>query len=191
MKKCGYTKRYLGRFKPKCNKGQGCDACNAKYLKKHTLLTAAGAVNTPCADHAVALDAMTAKDIADLVMKRTWLLPAKNAFERQHLPADGAARKGFPIATGVIDYFPDALMEISAVSKDGNDQHNPGTPLHWDKSKSSDEANTLIRHFLDRGKRDTCGHRHTAKVAWRALAMLQREIEEEQAKKASEDGLWG
>lgn len=88
-------------------------------------------------------------------------------------------RKQRPVATGVIDYFPDALVEIALLSWTGNEQHNPGTPLHWDRSKSGDEADALMRHFIDRGKRDADGMRHSAKVAWRALAMLQKEIEAE------------
>lgn len=87
---------------------------------------------------------------------------------------DAAARKERPIATGVLDYFPDALAEVARVSKAGNDQH--GT-TGWDRSVSTDEANTLIRHFVERGTIDTDGQRHTAKVAWRALAMLQKELE--------------
>ena len=93
------------------------------------------------------------------------------------LPGDGVARKKHPVASGVLDYFPDALIALSHVSWQGNEQHNPGQPLHWNRSKSGDEADTLIRHFLQRGTLDTDGLRHTAKVAWRALAMLQKELE--------------
>lgn len=93
------------------------------------------------------------------------------------LPADAAARKGVPLATGLIDYFPDALAAVAHASRIGNDQHNPGKPLHWDRPKSGDEADALMRHFLERGTMDTDGVRHSAKVAWRALALLQKEIE--------------
>ncbi len=90
-------------------------------------------------------------------------------------------RKAYPVASGVTDYFPDALMEVAHVSYVGNEQHNPGQPMRWDRSKSTDEADALMRHFLERGTRDTDGQRHTAKVAWRALALLQKEIEAERA----------
>jgi hypothetical protein len=86
------------------------------------------------------------------------------------------------VATGVIDYFPDAIDEIALVSEICNEQHNPGTDMHWDRAKSQDEANSLMRHFKRRGTRDADGQRHTAKVAWRACAMLQKEIEDERAK---------
>ena len=95
------------------------------------------------------------------------------------LPTEPALRKTYPIATGVLDYFPDALVAIAHISHAGNEQHNPGQPLHWARGKSADEADTMIRHFLQRGSRDSDGLRHTAKMAWRALALLQKEIENE------------
>src|ERR1035437_9468220 len=88
-------------------------------------------------------------------------------------------RKTFPVATGLIDFFPDALLEVAHVSWAGTQQHHPDQPLHWDRSKSTDEADALLRHFIQRGTLDTDGIRHTAKVAWRALALLQKELEQE------------
>jgi hypothetical protein len=98
------------------------------------------------------------------------------------LPADPQVRKGMPITTGVVDYFPLALAEVAVVSKAGNDQHNPGQPLHWEKGLSTDHADCIMRHLIDRGARDTDGMRHSAKLAWRALALLQTELEAEAAK---------
>jgi hypothetical protein len=86
-------------------------------------------------------------------------------------------RKDYPIYSGVLKYFPLALLEVSLVSNAGNKQHNEGTPLHWDRSKSTDESDALVRHLLDAGKIDTDGIRHSAKVAWRALALLEKELE--------------
>lgn len=94
---------------------------------------------------------------------------------------DAKERKALPICTGVLDYFPDALLEVAAISRAGNEQHNPGQPLHWDKSKSTDHADSCVRHLLERGTRDSDGGRHSAKAAWRALANLQIEIEVERA----------
>jgi hypothetical protein len=98
-----------------------------------------------------------------------------------HLPTDAKARKALPIITGVLDYFPDAIAEVAELSRIGTDQHNAGQPLHWSKHKSSDHADCLGRHMIDRGTRDTDGVRHSTKVAWRALAMLQIEVEAERA----------
>jgi hypothetical protein len=77
-----------------------------------------------------------------------------------------------------LDYFPNALLAVAELSRIGNEQHNPGAPLHWDRTKSQDEADALLRHLIDRGKIDTDGVRHSAKVAWRALALLEKEIED-------------
>lgn len=88
-------------------------------------------------------------------------------------------RKSIPLCTGVFDYFPDALVEVARVSFAGNQKHNPGEPLHWARGKSADHADALLRHMLDRGKMDAAqGVRHSAEVAWRALAMLQEELEQ-------------
>ena len=95
------------------------------------------------------------------------------------MTADPQERKAIPVATGVLDYFPLALLEVAKVSKIGNDQHNPGQPLHWSKGKSTDHADSLLRHLMERGTMDVDGARHTAKVAWRALALLQTELENE------------
>jgi len=92
-----------------------------------------------------------------------------------------AERKALPIFTGVFEYFLDALLEVAAVSKAGNDQHNPGQPLHWAKEKSQDQLNTALRHAAQHGTRDTDGRRHMGKACWRMLAELQLEIEAERA----------
>jgi len=97
------------------------------------------------------------------------------------LPDSAKERKCFPVASGFMDYFPDAICAVAGVSYRGNEQHNPGQPLHWAREKSTDEADTMLRHFLQRGTRDSDGIRHSAKMAWRALALLQKEIEAEQA----------
>jgi len=86
-------------------------------------------------------------------------------------------RKDTPVFTGVLRYFPDAIMEIARVSLQGNKQHHPDKPLHWDRDKSNDDLDALARHLIDAGTIDDDGIRHTAKVAWRALACLQKELE--------------
>ena len=90
-------------------------------------------------------------------------------------------RKETPIYSGVLMYFPLAIKAIAQCSFIGNEQHNPGTPLHWDRSKSGDELDALSRHLMGAGTMDTDGVRHSTKVAWRALANLQKEIENDKS----------
>ena len=93
------------------------------------------------------------------------------------LPSGADERNEYPMADGLLYYFPAALAAVARVSKIGNDQHNPGEPMHWARGKSTDHANKIIRHLADAGTFDGDGTRHTAKVAWRALALLQEELE--------------
>lgn len=93
------------------------------------------------------------------------------------LPTTAAERKAIPVVTGCWDYFPLALAAVAELSRIGNEQHNPGQPLHWAREKSTDHADCIGRHLMERGTIDTDGQRHSAKVAWRALALLQTEIE--------------
>ena|SRR5271166_3311395 len=96
------------------------------------------------------------------------------------LPTDPKERKDIPIATGVLDYFPKSLAEIAKVSLAGNVQHGlQEQGLVWDRSKSKDDADALIRHFLERGTDDSDGLRHSAKVCWRAMAILEKELDAE------------
>jgi hypothetical protein len=93
------------------------------------------------------------------------------------LPEADADRLDFPMFDGLLAYFPNALAEVSRVSKVGNDQHNPGQPMHWARGKSTDHGNKIVRHLIDAGGIDARGIRHTARLAWRALALLQEELE--------------
>jgi hypothetical protein len=82
-------------------------------------------------------------------------------------PQDAQERKKYPVCTGCLEYFPHALAAISHQSYLGNQQHHPDKPLHWDKSKSKDESDALIRHQMDR---------EYVAVAWRALSQLERHL---------------
>ena len=92
-------------------------------------------------------------------------------------PIDKAAdRKATPVFSGVLKYFPNALKEVSKCSQAGNNQHHPDKPLHWDMDKSKDEYDALTRHLIDHtiNPIDDDGMLHLTKVAWRALAGLER-----------------
>lgn len=124
-------------------------------------------------------------------INQCWLLPGhvgphdfsgpktNEIVSKQRLPTDSVERKKTPLWSGLVQYFPDALVAIARLSQVANDQHNPGEPVHWSRGKSSDHEDTLLRHLFDSGSIDTDGQRHTTKVAWRALAMLQLELEKE------------
>jgi hypothetical protein len=87
------------------------------------------------------------------------------------------SRKEYPVFSGLLMYFPDACLELARTSLAGNKQHHPDKPLHWDRTKSNDHLDALVRHLIQAGQIDDDGIRHSAKVAWRALANLQLEIE--------------
>jgi hypothetical protein len=91
-------------------------------------------------------------------------------------------RKETPVFSGVLKYFPDALKEVAKCSFMGQQQHNPNKPLAWDRSKSGNEYDSLTRHLIDSAKEDydTDGTLHKAKIAWRALAGLQKHLESKQ-----------
>ena len=86
------------------------------------------------------------------------------------LPTDAQERKAIPVYTGFIKYFPDAIAAVAKVSLAGGIQHcqTPET-LHWDRSKSGDELDAMMRHVIDED---------WAQVAWRALANLQKQEEQ-------------
>jgi hypothetical protein len=108
------------------------------------------------------------------------------------LPSDPAARKTYPIVTGVLDYFPSALLEVAKVSYLGNQQHNPGQPLHHARGKSTDQLDAMGRHLMERTEsedgnktntltKDAAGMYVMAQSIWRLLAEFQIALEAEGA----------
>lgn len=102
------------------------------------------------------------------------------------LPTDPQERKNAPMYRGLLKYFPRALAAVAELSRIGNEQHNPGQPMHWNRAKSTDHGDCIVRHQCDAGTIDSDGVRHSTKVAWRALAQLEVELEE--AGKAEHSG---
>lgn len=102
---------------------------------------------------------------------------------KKYITQDSEERKRQPIASGVLDYFPAAIAAVAEHSFIGNEKHNPGEPLHWAIGKSMDHADCIARHLIERGEFEelTLGDktyrvRHSAALAWRALALLQEEL---------------
>ena len=98
------------------------------------------------------------------------------------LPVESEERKTYPIYSGLIAYFADALAAVANLSYKGNQQHHPDKPLHWDKSKSTDSRDALVRHIIDMEKANKDGDyekelEEAKRVAWRGLENLQRLIE--------------
>jgi hypothetical protein len=65
------------------------------------------------------------------------------------LPTDSAERKNVPLFSGVLKYAPAALAGMARISKQGNDKHNPGQPLHHARGKSNDHPDCIVRHAVD------------------------------------------
>lgn len=93
---------------------------------------------------------------------------------KRGLAGDSSTRKGAPVYSGFMSYFPNAIAEVSAFSKYGNDKHNPGEDLHWSFSKSTDHGDCIARHQLQAEEIDPdSGYLHAVAVAWRAMAQLE------------------
>lgn len=101
------------------------------------------------------------------------------------LSTDSTERKEYPLFTGLLRYFPAALIGIARTSKKGNDKHNPGEPLHHARGKSMDHGDCILRHLIDvedllsaRSRGDTVSNQEILdevnQMAWRALAFSQK-----------------
>lgn len=119
-----------------------------------------------------------ARSAIDKARKLTAITPDKFSYTPERKPVfsgNAKERNAVPLAEGLFYYFPNALAAVSQVSVAGNKQHNLG-PLHWDRSKSTNHADKILRHQVDAGTMDDDGTRHSAKAAWRALAQLEDEL---------------
>lgn len=109
---------------------------------------------------------------AEMNEDRQW-----NYVDKTPIIDKAAERKATPVYSGFIKYFPNAIREVAKSSVEGNRQHHPGEPLHWDMSVSKDELDAMMRHLLDHAsgiEYDDCGTRHLTKCAWRMMGMLER-----------------
>lgn len=104
------------------------------------------------------------------------------------LPTKYNERKKWQLWTFLTQYFPDAFLAVVDVAIKGNEQHNPGEPLHWAREKSTDQLNTAMRHAWDHSTgvtKDSDNCYHLAKAIWRLSAELQLHIEKENEQRPS------
>lgn len=103
---------------------------------------------------------------------------------KRTLPTDSQERKGYPLASGLLDYFPAALSGVARISKEGNDRHNPGLPMQHSRWLSTDHSDCVIRHLIDTRELVAAYTRgddvekqailtEVSCLAWRALALSQ------------------
>ena len=90
------------------------------------------------------------------------------------LPTDAKERKAVPVYSGFVKYFPLSMAAVAKLSAEGNEQHNPGSELHWDRTKSGDEMDALMRHIIGED---------WVEVAWRAMANLEKHLENSNSQK--------
>lgn len=87
------------------------------------------------------------------------------------LPEDSSKRKEYPLYRGLFQLFPHALAAISHHTYINCRKHlgsdTPEGTIGWDKSKSPDELDAMLRHMLEEDWVST---------AWRALGNLEREL---------------
>ena len=110
------------------------------------------------------------KCFGDLVDNRGFdTTPEAPTHTASGLPTDAKERKAIPVYTGFINYFPKAIAAVAKVSLVGGIQHGQtAETLHWDRSKSGDELDAMMRHILDGD---------WEQVAWRAMANLEKKLE--------------
>ncbi len=116
----------------------------------------------------------------------SYMPPQKPALQMT-LPTDSAARKGYPLMSGLLNYFPAALAGVARTSQLGNEKHNSGQPLHHARGKSMDHGDCILRHLVDLqdviARAERLGLEDSivapailmeaSNLAWRALALSQ------------------
>jgi hypothetical protein len=81
--------------------------------------------------------------------RQVGMMPELVGVPKLTLPTDSDARKEIPLRAGCYNYFPAALAGVARWSKQGNDKHNPGQPLHHARGKSMDHEECIERHGTD------------------------------------------
>lgn len=114
-------------------------------------------------------------------------------------PPDDRGRKNLPVFKMLVRYFPKAVREITKVCVVNNVRYNPErapADINWARGKSPDQLGSAFRHMLERevdgrvfeevpaAVAEVTGFDKVyvlAEAAWRALAALELEIENQEA----------
>ncbi len=102
-------------------------------------------------------------------------------------------RKALPLYDGLFKYFPNALCAVAMQSISGQEQHLDGGTLRWDRTKSADERGSLSRHLMDLALAELKGATLKTRIkiarciAWRALALLEKLIEQQDEEVSAEN----
>ena len=90
---------------------------------------------------------------------------------RSTITTDPTERKAIPIHTTLFKYWPDAVAALAECCVVGGAQHGQEvSELHWDRSRSGNELDAMMRHVIDKD---------WEQVAWRAMANLEKQLEKE------------
>jgi hypothetical protein len=99
------------------------------------------------------------------------------------LPEDPQERKNLPMWRACLMFFPKTFVAITKLSMKGQKQHkyNEGD-IHWDRSKSKDDWDSLIRHMFNLQEaiknKDVAGIReHAPAISWRGNAISEKALD--------------
>ena len=93
--------------------------------------------------------------------------------EKSKIPKPKAAKP--PVHQGVLDMFPNALLEIAKASQFGAEKYGWE---NWGKIPTQEYKDALGRHLLEKGVNEESGLLHLTHVAWNALAVLELTMQE-------------
>jgi len=94
-------------------------------------------------------------------------------------PGDSAERKKYPVFSGVLMYFPEAMAALALRSFESQAEHNPTGRIEWIKEKSIGDGNEIVRHLMEseiaylNGDYVTAAE-EAAAVHWRGAEFHQR-----------------
>lgn len=89
-----------------------------------------------------------------------------------NLPNDSDERKTYPLFSVLFGQFGAAMIDLARHSYEGNQKHNPESPLHDNRTKSNDDLDCALRHLAEGDYRG---------AHWRIARLHQKQLEAEGA----------